>query len=344
MTALDADFGETLKRLAAGEALTAAEAAKAFTAIMAGAVSPVRVAAFLTAIAVRGPTVDEITGGARTLRLQALAVEAPEGAMDVCGTGGDGQGTFNISTAAAFIVAGCGVPVAKHGNRAMSSRTGTADVLEALGVRIGLSPEGVAHCLKEANIGFMFAQTHHPAMKHVAPVRQELGFRTIFNLLGPLANPARVKRQLLGVYSAEWVEPIAKALQALGAVRAWVVSGGDGLDEITTTTTTTVAALENGKIRRLEIGPEDAGIERTGSSALKGGDAGENAEAIRALLKGAKGAFRDIAMLNAAAALIVAEKAGDLREGARLAAACIDEGGAYDALEALIAASREAAP
>jgi len=224
-----------LRRLVGGESLSAAEATQAFTAMMEGTVSQPRVAAMLTAIAVRGPAIDEIVGGARALRAHAVPVRAPAGAIDLCGTGGDNQGTLNVSTAVSFVVAACGVPVAKHGNRAMSSRTGAADVLETLGVALALKSGGAEACLREAGLCFLFAQAHHPAMRHVGPVRKELGFRTIFNLLGPLSNPAGVTRQLLGVYGEEWVKPLARTLQMLGAEKAWVVHGDDGLDEITLT-------------------------------------------------------------------------------------------------------------
>ncbi len=334
------EFGALLKRLATGHTLNADESASAFGAMMTGEVSRARMAAFLTALAMRQPTVDELTGAARVMRQAAVAVEAPAGAMDVCGTGGDGQGTLNVSTAVALVVAGCGVAVAKHGNRAMSSRTGSADVLEALGVRMQLAPGGAEACLRAANICFMFAQAHHPAMKRVTELRQELGFRTMFNLLGPLANPAGVRRQLIGVYDESWLEPFAHALKALGAEKAWIVHG-QGLDEVALGGVTKVSALEHGEVRSFEITPEDAGIARAPVKAIKGGTPEKNAEAIRALLRGARDPFRDIVLLNAAAALIVADKAKDLRGGMHLAAASIDEGAAQAALETLIAASHE---
>jgi anthranilate phosphoribosyltransferase len=336
------EFGAALKRVAAGHALNEAEATQAFTALMSGTVSPARVGAFLTALAMRHASIDELVGGARVMREAVVGVEAPPGAIDVCGTGGDGQGTLNVSTAAALVVAGSGVPVAKHGNRAMSSRTGSADVLEALGVHISLEPGGAEACLRAARICFMFAQAYHPAMKHVAPIRQELGFRTIFNLLGPLSNPAHVKRQLIGVYDESWLEPFAHALKALGAEKAWIVHG-QGLDELALSGVTKVAALENGDVRTFEITPEDVGLARAPIKAIKGGTAEKNAEAIRSLLRGARGPFRDIVVLNAAAALVVADKVQDLRDGIRLAAAAIDEGAAEAALNTLIAASREVA-
>jgi anthranilate phosphoribosyltransferase len=259
--------------------------------------------------------------------------------MDIVGTGGDGAGTYNISTATAFVVAACGVPVAKHGNRALSSKSGAADVLAALGVNLELGPRGIAHCIREAGLGFMFAPAHHAAMKHVGPSRVELGTRTIFNILGPLSNPAGTKRQLIGVFARKWVEPIAEAMNKLGADAVWVVHGSDGLDEITTTGPTSVAALQDGKVRSFEISPADIGLATAKAQDLKGGDAQTNAAAIRALFAGDKGAFRDIVLFNAAAALVVAGKAGDLAEGAKLAAKAIDDGGAADRLAALVAVS-----
>ncbi|HXM00867.1 MAG TPA: anthranilate phosphoribosyltransferase, partial [Rhizomicrobium sp.] len=306
--------------------------AQAFSAIMSGEVSPARMAAFLTALAVRGASVDEITGAVHAMRGAMRGIAAPAGAIDVCGTGGDGHGTLNISTATAFVVAACGVPVAKHGNRNMSSKSGAADVLEALGVRIDLEPRAAEGMLRDTNFCFLFAPAYHTAMKHVAPIRRELGFRTIFNLIGPLSNPAGARRQLLGVFGREWLEPFAQVLAALGTEKAWIVHGSDGLDELTTTGITHVAVLENGKVSRREVSPEDIGLPRATLSQLKGGDAKENAQAIRALLAGAQGAFRDIVLLNAAAALVVADKAGDLSAGAGLAAQAIDSGRAGEVL------------
>jgi anthranilate phosphoribosyltransferase len=329
-----------IKRLSAGETLSTEDATFVFTAMMEGHVSPARIAAILTAIAMRGPALEEIVGGARALRSHAVRVDAPDDAIDLCGTGGDARGTLNISTAVSFVVAACGVPVAKHGNRAMSSRTGAADVLEALGVSLVLKDGGVKACFREAGLCFLFAQAHHPAMRHVGPVRKELGFRTIFNLLGPLSNPAGVKRQLLGVFDAAWIEPLARTLQALGTEKAWVVHGSDGLDEITIGGATEVAVLENGAVRTMEIMPEKAGLLRATLSEIKGGTPPENAAAIRATLGGASGAFRDIVLLNAAAALHIADKCENLRDGAQLAAAAIDNGGATQALEKLVAVSQ----
>jgi anthranilate phosphoribosyltransferase len=335
------DFSPFLKRVAGGEALDAEASARAFATIMAGDVGEMQIAAFLTALAVRKPSVAEITGAARAMRGAMKTVEAPSSAIDLCGTGGDGHGTLNISTAVSFVAAACGVPVAKHGNRNMSSRTGAADVLEALGVKIDLSPEAASACLSETGLCFLFAQTYHPAMKHVAPVRRALGFRTIFNLLGPLSNPARVRRQLMGVYAKEWLEPLAQVLGALGAEKAWVVHGNDGLDEITTTDFTHVAVLDVGRVTLRTIAPEDAGLPRATLADLKGGAANENADAIRRLFDGERGPYRDIVLLNAAAALIVAGKTNELRQGASLAAKAIDEGAAKRALEKLIALSNK---
>jgi anthranilate phosphoribosyltransferase len=283
--------------------------------------------------------VAEITGAVTAMRAAMKTVEAPPGALDLVGTGGDGHGTLNISSATCFVAAACGVPVAKHGNRNMSSKTGAADVLEALGVKIEISPQAAPACIEQTGVCFMFAQSFHPAMKHVAPVRRALGFRTIFNLLGPLSNPARVKRQLLGVYALEWIEPVANVLASLGTEKAWVVHGQDGLDELSISDVTHVAALDRGRIEVTKVAPEDAGLPRWPLSAVKGGEAKENAAALTRLLDGEPGAYRDIVLLNAAAALIVADKAENLREGARLAAEAIDGGAAKRVLEKLIAVS-----
>jgi anthranilate phosphoribosyltransferase len=293
----------------------------------------------LMALRVRGETVEEITGAVSAMRAKMLGVVAPPNAIDVVGTGGDASGSYNISTCAAFIVAGAGVPVAKHGNRALSSRSGAADVLTALGVNIDLGPAAIARCISKAGIGFMFAPAHHPAMKHVGPTRVELGTRTIFNLLGPLSNPAGVKRQMVGVFSRQWVEPLAHVLKNLGCERAFVVHGSDGLDEITTSGPTAVASLENGAVTTFEIQPEDIGLARAKPEALRGGDAAANAEALKNVLKGHKGAFRDVALLNAAAALVVAGAAKDLKTGAALAKKSIDSGEAEGCLDRLIVVS-----
>jgi anthranilate phosphoribosyltransferase len=268
-----------------------------------------------------------------------LGVKAPANAIDVVGTGGDASGSYNISTCAAFIVAGAGVPVAKHGNRALSSKSGAADVLTALGVKIELDPEQISRCIAEAGIGFMFAPSHHPAMKHVGPTRVELGTRTIFNLLGPLSNPAGVKRQMVGVFSKQWVEPLAHVLKNLGSERAYVVHGSDGLDEITTSGPTTVAALENGSIRTFEITPEDVGLPRAKPEALRGGDAEANAAALKTVLQNKQSPYHDIAVFNAAAALVVAGAASDLKKGVALAQKSIASGEAEGRLDRLIAVS-----
>ncbi len=332
-------FLPLLKRVAGGETLDAEQSAAAFGAIMAGEVSEIRITALATAMAVRRPTIDEIVGAARAMRGAMKSIEANPYAVDLCGTGGDGIGTLNISTACAFVVAACGVPVAKHGNRNMSSKSGTADCLEALGVNIELSPADASRCLREAGLCFLFAQAYHPALKYAAPVRKELGFRTIFNLLGPLTNPARVRRQLVGVYDKEWCRPLAEALGRLGAEHAWVVHG-DGLDEIATSGPSHVAILEGGKVTLRDIGPEDAGLSWSPLSAVAGGNAAQNATALRRLFEGETGAYRDIVLINSAAALIVAGKAGDLREGAALAAGAIDSGATKAKLATLIAVSK----
>jgi anthranilate phosphoribosyltransferase len=326
------NFGELLKRVAGGASLDSPEAAAAFGAIMRGEVSEACMAALLTALSLRKPTVAEIVGAVRAMRAAMQTVVASDSAIDVCGTGGDGIGTLNVSTATAFVVAACGVPVAKHGNRSMSSQTGAADVLDALGVPTNLGPDAAAKSLRETGFCFLFAPKYHAAMKHVAPVRRELGFRTIFNLVGPLSNPAGVKRQLIGVFSKEWLAPVAEALLELGTEAAWIVHSDDGLDEISIAAPTQIVVLERGMISRRTIAPEDAGLSRAPISAIAGGDARTNAAALRALLAGEPSAFRDIVALNTAAALVVAERAADLREGAALAADAIDSGRARDVL------------
>jgi anthranilate phosphoribosyltransferase len=333
------DFKALIAKVATGATLSREEAAGAFDRMMSGEATPSQMGGLLMALRVRGETVEEITGAVTTMRAKMLGVKAPPDAVDVVGTGGDASGSFNISTCAAFIVAGAGVPVAKHGNRALSSRSGAADVLQALGVKIELTADQVGACIRDAGIGFMFAPAHHPAMKNVGPTRVELGTRTIFNLLGPLSNPARVKRQMIGTFSKQWVEPMAQVLKNLGAESIWVVHGSDGLDEITTAGSTTVAALENGKIRTFEVSPEDASLSRSKPEALRGGDAEHNAKALLNVLKCKHSPFRDVAILNAAAALIVAGKAKDLKQGAVLAAKSIASGEAEGRLDRLIAVS-----
>lgn len=330
------NFKNYLAAIAAGEPLAEEEARAAFSLILIGEATPAQLGALLMGLRLRGETVDEITGATRAMRAAMIPVAAPPGAIDIVGTGGDGAGTFNISTLAAIIAAAAGAIVAKHGGKASSSRSGASDVLGELGVRVGMSPAAASACLREAGLCFMAGPTHHPALRHAAPVRAELGVRTIFNLLGPLSNPARVERQAIGVYSRDWLEPLAQALRDLGSKRVWLLHGADGLDEATTTASTHVVALENGAIRAFDISPEDSGLPRATAQDLVGGDPAHNAKALRAVLEGAKNPYRDIAVLNAAIALIVAEKAGDLREGAQLAAQALDSGAAREKLDALI--------
>jgi anthranilate phosphoribosyltransferase len=337
-------FAPLLEIARSGRALTRPEMRAATEHLLSGGLAEDEAAAFLLALKARGETVEEIIAAAEAMRARALRVEAPEGAIDTCGTGGDGAHTYNISTAAAFIVAGCGVPVAKHGNRAASSRSGTADVLAALGVNIEASPETIARAIREAKIGFMWAAQHHKAFAQVAAVRKKLGVRTIFNALGPLTNPAGARRQLMGVYDRALCEPLAGALLQLGAVHAFVVAGADGLDELTTTAGSFVSEAKNGAVRSFTVAPEDAGLPRARPEELKGGDPAHNASALRRLLDGERGAYRDIAVFNAAAALIIAGKAERLRDGAALAARSIDSGAARIALERLIAISNEIRP
>ncbi|MCT7375358.1 anthranilate phosphoribosyltransferase [Chelativorans salis] len=336
------DLKQHIAKVAGGTPLSFAEAREAFEIMMSGEATPSQIGGFLMALRVRGETVDEISGAVDTMRAKMLPVEAPADAVDIVGTGGDASGTYNVSTCAALIVAGCGVPVAKHGNRALSSRAGAADSLAALGVDIEIGPERIAACIRQAGVGFMFAPAHHAAMRHVGPTRVELGTRTIFNLLGPLSNPARVKRQLVGVFSPEWVEPIAHVLKQLGAEKAWVVHG-EGIDEMTTAGTTRVAALEDGAVRTFEVIPEEVGLARTDMAALKGGDGEHNAKALRAVLEGARNAYRDIALLNAGGALVVAGKATTLKDGVALAAAALDDGRALATLERLVDVSNREA-
>jgi anthranilate phosphoribosyltransferase len=336
-----AELRALIGKVATGAALSRDEAAGAFEQMMSGEATPSQMGALLMALRVRGETVDEITGAVTAMRAKMLRVNAPPDAIDVVGTGGDASGSFNISTCAALIVAGSGVPVAKHGNRALSSRSGAADVLAALGVNIDLSPDQIGRCISEAGIGFMFAPAHHPAMKNVGATRAELGTRTIFNLLGPLSNPAGVRRQMVGVFSRQWTEPLAQVLKNLGAERVWVVHGSDGLDEITTSGATTVAALEGGAITTFEISPEDVGLPKVKPEALRGGDAATNARAVEDVLEGKKSPFRDVALFNAAAALVVAGKAKDLKAAFDLATHTLDSGKAEERLDRLIVVSND---
>ena len=332
------DFKTYLAKVASGTPLSFDEARAAFDIVMSGDATPSQIGGFLMALRVRGETIDEISGAVATMRAKMLPVSAPADAIDIVGTGGDASGTYNVSTCAAFIVSGAGVPVAKHGNRALSSRSGAADTLAALGINIEVGPERIGACIREAGLGFMFAPSHHSAMRHVGPSRVELGTRTIFNLLGPLSNPAGVKRQLVGVFAPEWVEPLAHVLKDLGAEAVWVVHG-EGLDEMTTTGPTRIAELRNGTVRMFEVEPSQAGLTTTTPDMLKGGEAAQNAKALKAVLDGAPGAYRDIAILNAAGALVIADKAADIAEGARMAAQSIDSGAARARLDDLIRVS-----
>jgi len=334
-----ADFKTHIATVAGGKSLSRGDASAAFDILMSGEATPSQIGAFLMALRVRGETVDEIAGAAETMRAKMTPVDAPDHAIDIVGTGGDASGTYNISTASALVAAAGGLTVAKHGNRALSSKSGAADVLMALGVNIDISPEKIAACISDARIGFMFAPAHHAAMKHVGPTRVELGTRTIFNLLGPLCNPAGAKRQVLGVFAPEWVEPLANALAQTGSIHVWVVHGDGGLDEISTTGPTKVAELLDGKVRTFEITPEDAGMPRATIEDLRGGDANHNAAAITRLFDGEPGPFRDIVAMNAGAGFVVAGKADTLAEGAKLAIEAIDGGGAARTLRNLVAAS-----
>ena len=327
-----------LARLATGEKLTETDAEAAFDVIMSGEATPAQIGALLMAMRVRGETVAEIAGAVRAMRARMTAIEAPDGAIDVCGTGGDGVGTLNVSSATTFVVAACGVPVAKHGNRALSSRAGGADVLTALGVNIDAPMDRLSSILRSAGCVFLFAPRHHPSMRHAAGPRVELATRTIFNLLGPLANPARVRRQLTGVFAPEWTRPMAETLQALGHDAAWVVHGM-GLDELTVAGENHVSALANGIVHDFKVMPEDAGLPRAPIAAIKGGDADHNATALLAMLNGEGGAYRDTVLFNAAAALIVAGRATNLRDGVAQAAGAIASGAALNALETLRRAS-----
>ncbi|GGJ08441.1 anthranilate phosphoribosyltransferase [Neoroseomonas lacus] len=335
-----------LARLANAERLAESEAEEAFGIIMGGEATPAQIAGLLMAMRVRGETVAEMTGAVRAMRARMVAIEAPPGAMDIVGTGGDSAGTLNISTTTAMVVAGAGVPVAKHGNRALSSKSGAADAISALGISLDVPIDRLPAVLREAGMVFLMAPRHHASMRHAAGPRVELGTRTIFNLLGPLANPARVKRQMTGAFAPEWLRPMAEALGRLGSERAWLVHG-QGLDELTLAGESQVVSLEaDGSLREFTVSPEDAGLPRAPASALKGGDPAENAIALEALLNGAPGAYRDVVLLNAAAALIVADRASDLREGAAIAARAIDDGAALGVLTRLRAACppKDAAP
>jgi len=337
MTADIQDFKSLLNVAAAGRPLSGEQAEAAFDIMMSGNATPSQMGGFLMALRVRGETVEEITGAVRAMRAKMTRIEAPPGAIDTCGTGGDAAGTWNISTGAAIVVAACGVPVAKHGNRGLSSKSGAADVLGVLGVNIDADMALVKQALWDANICFMMAPRHHSAMRHVGPTRVELGTRTIFNLMGPLSNPAGAKRQLTGVFSRAWIGPLAEVLGKLGAERAWVVHGSDGIDELTTTGPSYVAEWKDGKVAAFEVTPEEAGLPRATCADLKGGDPATNALAVNALLDGHPGAYRDIVLYNSAAALLVAGKAATLRAGVQMAADAVASGKARAILAKLVA-------
>lgn len=331
-------FKPLLARLVDGQVLSDAEARAFFAACLRGEPTPAQVAAAVTALRLRGETVGEIAAFASEMRAAAVTLDHDHEVFDTCGTGGDGAHTFNISTAAALVLAGAGLKVAKHGNRALSSKSGSSDVLAALGVNLMASPDQQRLCLDRAGIAFLFAPAHHGAMRHVGPVRAEIGFRTVFNLLGPLSNPAGATRQLMGVYDPRLLEPLVEVLGRLGAVRAWTIHG-QGLDELTLSGETQVAEWRDGLVRSFTVTPEDAGLPRAPVEALRGGDAEENAAALTALLDGSPGPYRDVVLLNSAAALVVADRAADLRAGAALAAETIDTGRARGALADLVEAS-----
>jgi anthranilate phosphoribosyltransferase len=328
-----------IAKVADSKPLTRAEARTAFNVLMSGEATPSQIAGFLMALRVRGETVEEITGAVEVMREKMLRVAAPADAIDIVGTGGDASGSYNISTCAAFVAAGAGLKVAKHGNRALSSKSGAADVLLALGVKLDTGPEKISECISEAGLGFMFAPQHHSSMKHVGPTRVELGTRTIFNLLGPLSNPAGAKRQVTGVFSKTWVEPLAHVLKNLGSEACWICHGEGGFDEIVPSGTTFIAELRDGEVRTFEVTPEAAGLTRSNVDDLKGGEANHNAEALAAVLAGKPSAFADAAVITTAAALIVAGKVADLRSGAALARDAIASGRAKTALTRLIEVS-----
>ncbi|MFO1034190.1 MAG: anthranilate phosphoribosyltransferase [Hyphomicrobiales bacterium] len=325
-----------IAKVADGKALSRAEARTAFAVLMSGEATPSQIAGFLMALRVRGESVDEITGAVEVMREKMLRVAAPEDAIDIVGTGGDASGSYNISTCAAFVAAGAGLKVAKHGNRALSSKSGAADVLMALGVKLDTGPDKIAECIREAGLGFMFAPQHHSSMKHVGPTRVELGTRTVFNLLGPLSNPAGAKRQVTGVFSKAWVEPLAHVLKNLGSEACWICHGEGGFDEIVPSGVTTIAELKNGAVRLFEITPEEAGITRSHPDDLKGGEAAHNAEALKHVLAGKPSAFADAAVMTTAAALMVAGKAGDIKAGVKVAREAISSGAAEKALARLV--------
>ena len=327
---------KSLIAIAPDRPLTRTEAETAFEILFEGAATPAQVGGFLMALRTRGETVDEYAAAAFVMRSKCHAVTAPKGAMDIVGTGGDGKGTLNISTATAFVVAGAGVTVAKHGNRNLSSKSGAADALSELGLNIMVGPEVVERCINQAGIGFMMAPMHHPAMRHVGPIRAELGTRTIFNILGPLTNPAGVTRQLTGAFAARLIRPMAETLRALGSQKAWLVHGSDGTDELSIAGPSAVAALSDGQITEFEVHPDDAGLPVHPFEAILGGTPAENGAAFRRLLDGELGAYRDAVLLNSAAALMVADKVTTLREGVEMARAALDSGQAKAKLAVLV--------
>jgi anthranilate phosphoribosyltransferase len=344
MNAATPDLKGLIGKVATGASLSRGEAEQAFDIMMSGDATPAQMGGFLMSLRVRGETVEEITGAATVMRSKMTTIKGPAGAIDICGTGGDGTGSYNISTASQFVVAACGVPVAKHGNRAASSKSGASDVLEALGVNIEADFALVERALAEAGTCFLMAQRHHSAMRHVGPARVELGTRTIFNLLGPLSNPAKVKRQLIGVFAPQWIEPLAAVLRDLGHERAWVVHGAGGMDEVSTLGPTQVAELKDGKISTFEVTPADAGLPTAKLKDITGGDRDHNAAALRGVLEGKPSAYRDIVVLGSAAALIVAGKADSLEQGATLASEAIDSGRAREVLNRLVRITNTAVP
>ena len=336
MTDALTDLKPYLAKVADAKVLTFDEAREAFEIIMSGRATPAQIAGFLVALRMRGEQVDEISAAVDVIRSKALSVNAPAGAMDIVGTGGDGSGTLNISTATAIVTAGCGIPVAKHGNRALSSKSGAADVLTALGVNLDADMSLIERSIAEAGIGFMMAPRHHESFKYVGPVRVEMGIRTVFNILGPLCNPAGVKRYLIGVFAQEWVQPMAQTLAKLGCEKAWVVHGADHLDELSTTGENTICEVSGGSVREFNLSPEEAGLPRASLADLKGGDGTYNAERLSALLDGQQDAYRDIVLFGTGAALLIADKAANIKEGVAMAASAIDSGKARSALEDMV--------
>lgn len=326
-----------LAKASDGQVLSFEEAREAFECIMSGRAAPAQIAGFLVALRMRGEHVDEISGAVEVIRSKALPISAPEDAMDIVGTGGDGSGTLNISTATAIVAAACGIPIAKHGNRALSSKSGAADVLTAMGVNLDADFVLIEEAIRDAGIGFMMAPRHHESFKYVGPVRVELGIRTVFNILGPLCNPAGVKRYLIGVFSQEWVRPMAEVLNNLGCERAWVVHGADHLDELSTTGSNYICEVKDGQVKEFNLSPEEAGLPLATLEDLKGGDGQYNAERLQALLDGQKDAYRDIVLLGTGAALMIAERAENIAQGVEMAADAIDSGQARATLDKLVA-------